>query len=131
MCREFKLAAVAYNPLAGGLLTGKHQGESPQPGTRFDRMPAYRDRYWYPGNFEAVRDLAATAQSAGRSLVSLALGWLLHHTPVDGVILGASSREQLEQNLAAAADGPLSPDLVAACDRVWENVRGVAPQYHR
>ena len=48
MCRAFGLAVVAYNPLAGGLLTGKHRPEAPRPSTRFDRMPTYRDRYWHP-----------------------------------------------------------------------------------
>jgi aryl-alcohol dehydrogenase-like predicted oxidoreductase len=131
MCREFGLAVVAYNPLAGGLLTGKHQPEAPEPDTRFTRMPFYRDRYWHAANFEAVRELADAARAAGRSLVSLALGWLLHHTVVDGIILGASRLEQLRQNLDALADGPLPPETAAACDRVWGALRGVTPKYNR
>jgi aryl-alcohol dehydrogenase-like predicted oxidoreductase len=131
MCREFGLAVVAYNPLAGGLLTGKHRFEAPQPGTRFERMPAYRDRYWHPANFAAVQELSDAARAAGRSLVSLALGWLLHHAGVNGVILGASSPEQLQENLDAVEDGPLPPELVAACDQVWAALRGVGPTYNR
>lgn len=131
MCRAFGLAVVAYNPLAGGLLTGKHQLEAPQPGTRFDRMPVYRDRYWNAANFAVVRELSERAQTAGRSLLSVALGWLLHHTGIDGIILGASRQEQLQQNLAALDDGPLPLDLVSACDRVWQGLRGVAPPYNR
>jgi aryl-alcohol dehydrogenase-like predicted oxidoreductase len=131
MCREFGLAVVAYNPLAGGLLTGKHRFEAPLPGSRFERMPAYRDRYWHRANFAAVQELSDAARAAGRSLVSLALGWLLHHAGIDGVILGASSLEQLQQNLAAVEDGPLPPELVAACDQVWAALRGVGPTYNR
>ena len=63
--------------------------------------------------------------------MSLAFNWLLHHTPIDCVILGASRFEQLEENLRAFEDGPLSADTVAACDRVWAKLRGVGPQYNR
>jgi 1-deoxyxylulose-5-phosphate synthase len=131
MCRAFGLAVLAYNPLAGGLLTGKHQPDNPLPGSRFERMPAYRDRYWHPANFAAVRELSDVARAAGRSLVSLALGWLLHHACVDGVVLGASRLEQLQQNLAAVDDGPLPAEAVAACDSVWATLRGVTPRYNR
>ena len=63
--------------------------------------------------------------------VSLALNWLLHHTPADCVILGASRIEQLEENVAALEDGALSDDTVKACDAVWARLRGVTPVYNR
>jgi aflatoxin B1 aldehyde reductase len=94
-------------------------------------MPAYRDRYWHPANLAAVRELSATADAEGRSLVSLALCWLLHHTPVDCAIIGASGPDQLRENLAAAERGPLAPETVAACDATWKLLRGPSPQYHR
>lgn len=131
MCARFGLATVAYNPLAGGLLTGKHRPEGPPPGTRFDRMPAYRDRYWHAANFEAVDELAAASAAAGRSLVSVALGWLLHHTPTDCVVVGASSPGQLEENLAAAEEGPLEAETLPACQRVGAVLRGPTPRYYR
>ncbi len=131
MCREFGVSTVVYNPLAGGLLTGKHRREAPIAGTRFDNNQMYLDRYWHPAYFDGVEDLRAIAAKAGRSLVSLALNWLLHHTAVDSVILGASRIAQLEDNLAAAAEGPLAEDTVAACDEVWGKLRGVTPKYNR
>jgi len=131
MCRELGLAPVAYNPLAGGLLTGKHRADAPVAGSRFETTPVYRDRYWHRANFEAVGELSALARAAGRSPVSLALGWLLHHAGVDAVILGASCLEQLRQNLAAADDGPLPAELVTACDKAWAALRGVSPAYNR
>src|SRR5438876_5135746 len=88
MCQAFGVSAFAYNPLAGGLLTGKHSAAAPLAGSRFERMPAYRDRYWHPANFDAVRELSAVAAAEGRSVVDLSLAWLLHHTPVEGVIVG-------------------------------------------
>jgi aryl-alcohol dehydrogenase-like predicted oxidoreductase len=130
MCRELGILSVAYNPLAGGILTGKHsEAELPPKGTRFDGNEVYRGRYWHRENFEAVERLKAAAQ--GRSPISVALCWMLHHTPVDAVILGASSLEQLRQNLQAAGEGLLSSELQAACDEIWPPLRGIAPAYQR
>jgi aryl-alcohol dehydrogenase-like predicted oxidoreductase len=131
MAKEFGVATVVYNPLAGGLLTGKQKRDLPLPGTRFDNNQLYLGRYWHQIYFDAVDELLQIARAAGRSPVSLALNWLLHHTPVDCVILGASRLEQLEENLKAMGQGPLPTDAVAACDRVWANLRGVTPQYNR
>ena len=63
--------------------------------------------------------------------VSLSLNWLLHHTPIDCVILGASRLEQLEQNLATLSDGPLPQEALDACDQVWRDLRGITPKYNR
>jgi aryl-alcohol dehydrogenase-like predicted oxidoreductase len=131
MCAEYGVSTVVYNPLAGGLLTGKHSAAAPIPGTRFDGNEAYLDRYWNDRNFDAVSRLAEIAAAAGRSLVSVALGWLLHHSAADCVILGASRVEHLEANLAACEEGPLAPEVVAGCDEVWGMVRGAAPKYNR
>jgi aryl-alcohol dehydrogenase-like predicted oxidoreductase len=73
MCKEFGVSTVVYNPLAGGLLTGKHKQANVTPGTRFDNNKLYQDRYWHEQYFNAVEQLRKIAQSAGRSLVSLAL----------------------------------------------------------
>jgi aryl-alcohol dehydrogenase-like predicted oxidoreductase len=131
MIKHFGLATCIYNPLAGGLLTGKQQRDKPQAGTRFDSNQMYLDRYWHPAYFDAVDKLAQIASAAQRSLVSLALTWSLHHTPVDCVILGASRTEQLEQNLATLGDGPLEKGTLEACDQVWRDLRGVTPKYNR
>ena len=131
MCKALGVSTVVYNPLAGGLLTAKHQASAPIPGTRFDSNKMYLDRYWNDMNFAAVARVADIARGAGRSSVSLALCWLLHHTPADCVILGASKVEHLEQNLKACQEGPLTPDVIAACDDVWTMLRGAAPKYNR
>jgi aryl-alcohol dehydrogenase-like predicted oxidoreductase len=131
MTREFGISTIVYNPLAGGLLTGKQKRGAPISGTRFDSNDMYLKRYWYDTYFDAVDELLAVARAAGRSPVSFALNWLLNHTAADCVILGASKIEQLEENLKALDDGPLPGDAVAACDRVWTRLRGVTPQYNR
>jgi len=130
-CKESGVSTVVYNPLAGGLLTGKHKVEKPIPGTRFDGNQTYLDRYWNQVNFDAVTRLNGIAESAGRSLISLALNWILHHSAADCVILGASRYEQLEENLRALDDGALTPEALAECDTVWSLVKGPAPKYNR
>ena len=131
MCKEFGISTVVYNPLAGGMLTGKQKREAPLPGTRFDNNQMYLSRYWYDTYFDAVEELVEIARKAGRSPVSLVLNWLLHHSAADCVILGASRLEQLDENLKAMEEGPLPADAVAACNEVWLKVRGVTPQYNR
>jgi aryl-alcohol dehydrogenase-like predicted oxidoreductase len=129
--REYRVSLVVYNPLAGGMLTGKQPREAPLPGTRFDNNRMYLDRYWHPAFFDAVDELSAIAARAGRSLISLSLNWLLHHAGADCIILGASRLEQLEHNLAACQEGPLTSETVADCDAVWQKLRGVTPKYNR
>jgi aryl-alcohol dehydrogenase-like predicted oxidoreductase len=131
MCKRFGVSILVYNPLAGGLLTGKQHRERPLAGTRFDSNQLYLDRYWHPGYFEAVDALRAIANRGGRSLIGLALNWLQHHTATDCVILGASNLEQLEQNLRAWEGGPLPDEAVRACDEVWDRLRGITPKYNR
>ena len=131
MCRQFGISTVVYNPLAGGLLTGKHKQEVFTAGTRFDNNKLYQDRYWHTQDFHAVERLRAIARLAGRSLVSLSINWLQHHTAADAIILGASSLAQLNDDLVAAAEGPLPEEIVKACDQVWQDLRGPLPVYNR
>jgi aryl-alcohol dehydrogenase-like predicted oxidoreductase len=91
----------------------------------------YRDRYWNPEQFEAVERLRAVAESAGLSLVELALRWVVGRPLVDAVLLGASSNDQLAANLRALDGPPLDQDTLDACDTVWRGVGGVAPSYNR
>jgi len=131
-CRRFGVAVVPYNPLAGGLLTGKHSPQSgPASGTRFDGNKLYLDRYWHRDDFAAVEELRTIAADAGKTPVELSLQWLLAQPVVDSIILGASRMEQLEENLKAAEGGPLDPATSARCDEVWKRLRGITPKYNR
>jgi len=131
MAESLGVSIIAYNPLAGGLLTGKHSLEAVTPGTRFDKNTMYQERYWHDQNFHAVERLRAAAEKSGRSLISLSLNWLLHHTTSDCVILGASRMEQLEQNLRVIEEGPLTPESLKVIDEVWGDLRGGTPIYNR
>jgi aryl-alcohol dehydrogenase-like predicted oxidoreductase len=91
----------------------------------------YLDRYWQDDHFAAVGELQVVARDAGKTLVELALQWVLSQEQVDSVILGASKLEQLEQNLKACAGPELSSDVLTKCDAVWSRLRGVTPKYNR
>lgn len=128
---DFGVSTVAYNPLAGGLLTGKHQlGATPEPNSRFT-LEMYRDRYWNEYQFAAVSKLKDLADGAGITLPELSFRWLLSRPLIDAVLIGASSVDQLRANLDACAGPALDDDLVGECDAVWETVRGAAPAYNR
>jgi len=127
----YGVSSIVYNPLAGGLLTGKHRPESvPVEGSRFNN-PAYRDRYWTAQQFSAVEQLRIVAEGAGISLIELSLRWLLARPPVEAVLVGASGLGQLEANIAAADGPPLDPDVMDACDAIWHELRGPLPHYNR
>lgn len=127
----YDLSTIAYNPLAGGLLTGKHRRDNePQAQSRFT-MDMYRDRYWNNAQFDAVARLTEIAESAHLTLIELSFRWLLTRPLIDAVLIGASSLQQLQSNLGACSDAPLDPDVIDACDAVWETLRGAAPNYNR
>jgi aryl-alcohol dehydrogenase (NADP+) len=128
---EMDVGVTCYNPLAGGLLTGKHRDkEVPVEGTRFALNQQYYQRYWIESHLDAVEALAEIAEQAGKTLLELALQWLLAQPTVDSVILGVSKLEHLEQNVAAA-EGALDEATLAACDQVWDSLRGDHFRYNR
>ncbi len=131
MCESIGPSVVSYNPLAGGLLTGKQKSESPIKGSRFDNNKGYLDRFWYEQNFEAIASLVTVADKEGRSPASLALNWVYHHTTVDSVIIGASRQSHLVENLDSFNDGPLSENTLEVCEATWAKLKGVSPNYNR
>ncbi|MFJ8752599.1 aldo/keto reductase [Streptomyces sp. NPDC102441] len=128
------MRTMAYNALAGGLLTGRYAGGREPGAGRFGTSrlaDTYHDRYWNDGLFTAVARLRAVADGAGIPLAALALRWLLHRESTDAVLIGCSGTGQLRANLAAASAGPLPGDVLAACDEVGAGLRGPMPAYHR
>jgi len=105
LAQEEGLAVIPYNPLAGGLLTGKHkQAGGPTAGTRFTLGAAaerYQERYWHDREFNTVEELRTVADLAGLSLTTLALAWVLANPIITAPIIGASRPEQLFDNLKA------------------------------
>ena len=104
-CGEEGIGVIPYNPIAGGLLSGKHDASGPPPqGTRFTLGTAaqnYQERYWHEREFATVAALSELARQAGVSLVTLSVAWVLAHPSVTAPIIGASRPEQLDASLAA------------------------------
>ncbi len=126
LAQEEGLAVIPYNPLAGGLLTGKHRwGDGPQEGTRFMLGTAaerYQDRYWHEREFATVAALQQAAAEAGMPLATAALAWVLANPAVTAPIVGASRAEQLDATLAAVAQ-PLDAGLKARLDELTAEYR--------
>ena len=105
LAQEEGLAVIPYNPLAGGLLTGKHkQAGGPTAGTRFTLGAAaerYQERYWHEREFNTVEKLRTVADLAGLSLTTLAVAWVLANPIITAPIIGASRPEQLFDSLKA------------------------------
>ncbi|MFQ5380996.1 MAG: aldo/keto reductase [Dehalococcoidia bacterium] len=127
LCGEEGIGVIPYNPIAGGLLSGKHRfSEGPEEGSRFTLGTAaerYQDRYWHDGMFETVETLRPLSASAGISLTTLAVAWVLAHPTTTAPIIGASRPEQLEDSVRAV-DFDLGTDLKAELD-------GLTVQYRK
>jgi aryl-alcohol dehydrogenase-like predicted oxidoreductase len=125
---------MVYNPLGGGLLTGKHQfTEDPTEGRFGDSRLAtmYRERYWNTQIFDAIAALSRIADDAGLPLTELALRWLRSKPATGPILLGGSKTSHLRANIEALSRGPLPDELVAACDEVGAALRGPMPAYNR
>ncbi len=125
LCTEEQIAVIPYNPLAGGLLTGKHRAGEPTEGTRFTLGYAagrYQERYWRDRMFETVEEIRAVAEEAGIPMTTLAVRWVLANRVVTAPILGASRPEQLAAAVAAV-DEPLPDDVRARLDGLTHEYR--------
>jgi aryl-alcohol dehydrogenase (NADP+) len=126
LCAEEGLGIIPYNPIAGGLLSGKHDPtKPPADGTRFTLGTAagtYRDRYWHDQEFATVAELRKIAEREGVALVTLAVAWVLANPAVTAPIIGASRPDQLEASLAAT-DYVLTPEVKVELDQATSAFR--------
>jgi 1-deoxyxylulose-5-phosphate synthase len=125
LCGEEGIGVIPYNPIAGGLLTGKHQRDVMPEGGRFTLGTAakmYTDRYWHEKEFDTVEALRPLAADAGMSLTTLAVAWVLANPVITAPIIGASRPDQLDASLQAI-ESPLSADLMATLDELSADYR--------
>jgi len=120
LAQEENLAVIPFNPLAGGLLSGRYrQDDKPEKGRFSPEVgqfgAAYRARYWHQREFVTVGSLREIAGVEGEALPKLAVAWILANPAITSVILGASRTEQLTDTLAAA-DYNLPPELKTKLD---------------
>ena len=124
LCLDAGVGIIVFNPLAGGLLTGKHApGAAPDPGSRFGETmgataQAYRRRYWQDEALAAVASLKAFFDRRGKALASVAVAWVLAKPGITAAIVGASRAEQLGATLAGA-DLELDDEERQVLDEVW------------
>lgn len=131
---------VAYNPLAAGLLTGKHKGhDGDVMKGRFKKNQNYLPRFYTKENFDALGKIQVACDDDGITIVEATYKWLLRHsalTESDGLLLGASSINQLDQNLnaclaASLNESPLSEKVLQAFDTAWTITEESAFPYWR
>jgi aryl-alcohol dehydrogenase (NADP+) len=126
LCEAEDVAVVPYNPLAGGMLSGKHDSSvAPAEGTRFtlgNAAERYQERYWHDRAFETVDALREIAEEAGLALPTLAIAWVLANPAVTAPIVGASHPDQLDATLAAA-EVSLEPSLLERLDELTVTFR--------
>lgn len=146
---DYAMAFYVYNPLAGGLLSGKYNiadnfdDSSPRAlpeSGRFSSHKGYPERYWKGVNHRSVAGIAKACAENDLSVLEAALGWMLHHSAIaagsafqadHAVILGASSLAQLQQNLQACQRGPLPEAVTDAIDEAWAIAQPDCIKYFR
>jgi len=130
----------AYNPLAGGFLTGKHRRDQVPGDGRFGGdstwAKAYRNRFWKAEYFDALDLIFGACKKANISMANASIRWVMHHSALsgsnnDGIIIGSSTLGHLEDNLEAASEGPLPEGLVNAFQNAWEVCKPACPSYNR
>ena len=126
----YEIATAIYNPLAGGLLSGKHTPGSVPKGSRFDKNPFYQRRYLHAVMFEHVESLKEVAQQEGMSLVDLSYAWLTHRPVVSACIVGPGSVEHLDA-AHVALQKRLSPAALARIDELSIAYHGTDVSYAR
>lgn len=151
--RAHNMSFYAYNPLAGGVLTGRYNDydaamAAEQTGRFFGNSWAekYRARFLTRSNCQCVCDIQTAIDAAypdketAPTLVAASLRWMLYHSQLshergDALIIGASSHAQLVQNLSACVSGDgggaLAEGVVAAMDAAWAKTSAVCPCYFR
>ncbi|KAB8346212.1 hypothetical protein FH972_023257 [Carpinus fangiana] len=139
-CKRYGLDVVVYNPIAGGLFSGKVKtADVPAEGRFSDSVgimgKRYRERYFKDSTFEALSRIEPVVQKHGLTMIETALRWCKHHSALnvvdgtDGIIIGISNRSQLKGNLEALDKGPLPDEVLKALDEAWLITKPDTPNY--
>lgn len=122
LCQEEGIGVIPYNPLAGGFLSGKHRREAePEKGGRFALGAAgamYRKRYWQDVQFDAVDRLQEFFKDRNKTLVQVAIAWVLAQPFISSAIIGATSAKQLDDSLSAT-EVTLDADEMEFVNSIW------------
>ena len=117
-CRQFAVGILPYFPLASGFLTGKYRrGAEPPKGTRLSLVQRMAQQALTDENFATLERLEKFASSREHTILELAVGWLASQPEVSSVISGATSPEQVTQNVKAG-NWKLSAEELAEVDKL-------------
>ena len=132
---HFGMRYYAYNPLCGGLLTGRYGRfeDAPTDG-RFTHRPGYQNRYWKKSYFDAVEIVKAACAQYGITTVEATYRWMAHHSMLredrgDAIIIGASKLNHLIQNMDTMKAGPLPQEIQNAFEQAWKITKPDSPEY--
>ena len=132
---NFGMRFYAYNPMCGGLLTGRYGKfeDAPTDG-RFTHRPNYQGRYWKKSFFDGVEVIKAATEKYGISSIEATYRWLAYHSMLnaergDAILIGASKLNHLLSNMETVKAGPLPEDMAAAFDEAWKITKGDSPEY--
>lgn len=127
VCRKHEIGIIGYSPLAQGLLTGKfHRANRPGQGDNRSHSVLFKNKT-YERALEAVEALKPIAEKYGRSTGQLAIQWVLSQPGVTSAIVGARNTDQVRDN-ARAADFKISPEDLAAIDKIGQRVIDTIPE---
>ena len=132
---HYGMRFYAYNPMCGGLLTGRYGKfeDAPTDG-RFTHRPNYQGRYWKKSFFDAVDLIKTAAEKHGITSIEATYRWLAYHSMLDekrgdAILIGASKLNHLKQNMETVKAGPLPEYVVEAFNTAWTITKGDSPEY--
>lgn len=132
---NFGMRFYAYNPMCGGLLTGRYgrYEDAPTDG-RFTHRPNYQGRYWKKSFFDAVDVIKSAAKKYDITSIEATYRWLAYHSMLNGdrgdaILIGVSKLSHLIQNMEIAEAGRLPDDVVMAFETAWHIAREDSPEY--
>lgn len=126
LLRLLGISFYAWGPLAGGLLAKPiDELVKPKPGTRYDEMPFFGNMYLNENNIAALKKMDEVCAQNDISMMEATMRWFMHHSALqddDAVILGASSKEQVDATLTACEKGPLPQAVSDGWQTLWQSI---------
>lgn len=124
--RKLGIAYYIFSPLGGGILAKPiEEVMKPKAGTRFHEMTVFGDLYLREPTIEALKKMSSLCDDNKISMMEATMRWLMHHSPLeeqDAIVLGASSKEQIDATLSACEQGPLPKSMVDGWEEVWKSI---------
>ncbi len=118
LCADQEIGVISYSPLGAGFLTGKYRQGVPAPeGARFDILPGHQPIYYHDAGFRIMEGLRAKAEETGRTMINLALAWVIGQPGITSVLVGARHTGHVDQAFEAEQMG-LSDELRAALNNL-------------